>query len=84
MYSNNDIEIFLKKIIDRQNGKKFIKFKTKNEILFDKIGLLIPELTSEIDKNILKDLINQKIDYRHKVIRLIAEICKDGKKIENN
>jgi len=33
---------------------------------------------TEIDKNILKDLINQNIDYRSKAIRLVAEICKDG------
>jgi len=36
------------------------------------------QLKSEIDKNILKDLLNQNIDYRHKVIRLLAEICKEG------
>jgi len=54
---------------------KFIKF-----ILFDEIELSNADLPSEIDKNILKDLINQKIDYRYKVIRLIAEICKEGKK----
>lgn len=41
------------------------------------------DITSEIDKDSLKDLIQQKVDYRHKVIRLIAEICKDGKREKN-
>lgn len=36
-------------------------------------------MIKEIDKNILKDLINNKVNYRDKVIRLIAEICKQGK-----
>lgn len=31
-----------------------------------------------IDKDGLKELIQQKSDYRDKVIRLLAEICKDG------
>jgi len=46
--------------------------------LADETGSSIVQLKSEIDKNILKDLLNQNIDYRHKVIRLLAEICKEG------
>jgi len=59
-------------VIDFLNKEKYI-------ILFNQIELVIDDLTLEIDKNILKDLINKKIDYRHRVIRLVAEICKQGK-----
>ena len=38
------------------------------------------ESKSQIDKAILKDLIEQKVLYRHQVIRLVAEICKQGQK----
>ena len=38
------------------------------------------ESKSQIDKTILKDLIEQKVLYRHQVIRLVAEICKQGQK----
>ena len=34
--------------------------------------------SSKIEKNILKDLIDKNISYRDEVIRLIAELCKDG------
>ncbi len=53
--------------------------KEKYIILSNQIELVIDDLTLEIDKNILKDLIHKKIDYRHRVIRLVAEICKQGK-----
>ncbi|CAF0788502.1 unnamed protein product [Rotaria sordida] len=68
MYTNNDIDTFLKKLIDSQNQISQNANETQTSIV---------QLRSEIDKNLLKDLINQKIDYRHKVIRLSAEICKD-------
>ncbi|CAF3563140.1 unnamed protein product [Rotaria sp. Silwood2] len=68
MYTNNDIDTFLKKIIDSQNQTSENANETETSIV---------QVRSEIDKNILKDLINQKLDYRHKVIRLLAEICKD-------
>ncbi|CAF0913504.1 unnamed protein product [Rotaria sp. Silwood1] len=68
MYTNNDIDTFLKKIIDSQHQTSQNANETETSIV---------QLRSEIDKNILKNLINQKIDYRHKVIRLLAEICKD-------
>jgi hypothetical protein len=55
--------------------------KEKYIILSNQIELVIDDLTLEIDKNILKDLIHKKIDYRHRVIRLVAEICKQGKQI---
>lgn len=59
MYTNNDIEAFLKKTIERQNSN------SSND-----------SATIDIDKNILRDLIISKVDFQSKVIRLIAEICK--------
>ena len=55
----------------------------KNKLIFlILIGIFLADgkesLVSEIDKNVLKDLLNQNIDYLNKVIRLVAEICKDG------
>ncbi|CAF3308573.1 unnamed protein product [Rotaria socialis] len=58
MYTNEEIDAFLKKIVDSQ-----------------KTGAT--ELKSQVDKNILKDLIHQNNDYRDKVIRIVAELCKD-------
>ena len=57
--------------------KIFPLLKIPTEIKLNR-RLTIADITSTIDKNGLKELIQQKSDYRDKVIRLLAEICKDG------
>ncbi|CAF0834991.1 unnamed protein product [Adineta ricciae] len=63
MYTENNIEIFLKKLHEYQNQASLSDEKQS--------------FISNIDKNMLKDLVQQDSVYRHKVIRLIAEICKE-------
>ncbi|CAF0975227.1 unnamed protein product [Adineta steineri] len=67
MYTNNDIDTFLKTINESQNQALRNPDQTESSIT---------EIISKIDKNILKDLLYQNNDYRHKAIRLLAEICK--------
>ena len=80
MYTENDIEIFLKKLHEYQNQASLSK---KHRLIFNPnsfvdLGDEKQSFISSIDKNMLKDLVQHDSVYRHKVIRLIAEICKEG------
>lgn len=80
MYTENDIEIFLKKLHEYQTQPSLSKNHrlVSNPISFVGLDDEKQSFISNIDKNVLKDLVQQDLVYRHKIIRLIAEICKEG------
>ena len=88
MYTHDVIEGFLKKLLASQNpATRSGKEQTTNETRLRSFVSTADEnepspadLISQIDKTQLKETIEQQDEHRHKAIRLIAEICKLGRR----